>query len=236
MEMLAGEKRGEELGRDIRLREFIIVVGGGDLDPGWVNPDFFAHNGIVEPSIRLLRPVMIQEGFASLRYSNDVLIISDENTTGFYQEGFALTEDEIVSPGMVERFLEAVRSFQSYQYINVVIRGILRFRPPYSPRQRQHALDTSVGATFRDSVPRVSIRASYDLSDRLVDLHVSDMRRRDDHQVFGMSFRAHIRREMPDEAVPSDFFSSVLEGWRSDVADFRELSALFFLHHSHLEG
>ena len=235
-EMSAEEDRDAELGRNIRLREFIIVVGGGDHDPGWVNPDFFAHNGIVEPTVRLLRPVMIQAGFASLRYSNDVLIIADENTTGFYQEGFALAEDEIVSPGMVERYLESVGTFQSYQYINVVIRGILRFRLPYSPPLRRQGLDNSVGANFRDSVPRVSVRSSYDLGDRVVDLHVSDMRRREDRQVFGMSFRVHIRREVPGEADPGDFFSSVLGLWRDDVADFRELSAHFFLHHSQLEG
>ena len=234
--MPAGEEHDAELSREIRLREFIIVVGGGDHDPGWVNPDFFSHNGIVEPPARLLRPVMMQPGFASLRYSNDVLVISDGSTTGFYQEGFALTEDEIVSPGMVERYLAAVGSFQSYEYINIVIRGALRFRHPYSSPLRQRALDTSVGAIFRDSVPRVSVRSSYDLGDRVVDLHVSDMRRRDDLQVFGMSLRAHIRREVPEEADPGDFFSSVLEGWRGDVVDFRELSALFFLHHSQLEG
>lgn len=235
-EMSAGEERDDDLGRDIRLREFIIVVGGGDHHPGLVNPDFFKHNGIVEPPVHLLRPVIMEPGFASLRYSNEVHVISDDNTAGFYQEGFALTEGGIVGPGMVERYLEAVGTFLSYEYINVVIRGALRYRAGESSPLLQRTLDSKVGAAFRDSVPRVSVRSSYDMGDRVMDLHVSDMRRREDRQVFGMSFRVHIRREVPDGAFPGGFFSSVLGRWRDDVADFRELSALFHLHHSRSEG
>ena len=92
------------------------------------------------------------------------------------------------------------------------------------------------GFPFKDATPRVNVRSSYDLGNREIDLHVSELRDTEGQAVFGLMFRVHVRRRWHEGGDPSDFFEGVLQGWRSDVADFRELSGEFYVQHHQKEG
>ena len=151
--MAADEESAPVEHRDVRLREFIVVIGGEQHDPGLVNPGFLEYNGIIEPPDRIERPVILEPGFANLRCSNGVTIIAEETTVGFYQDGFDLSEGDIVSPRMVERYLDASASVVTYEFVNIAMRGVRWYLPSERPAVGSGYLERSVGVSIQGCNP-----------------------------------------------------------------------------------
>lgn len=206
-----------------------ILLMSYDFDSGSINPDFLRYNGIVDAGWKVEGPVVAEPRLSQIAYDNGLVVTASRDHVNFEQTGQPVAQDDFVSPASAMRFISLVASRSGYEVVAVDPRGFIRL-----PEGTSGAAATVLSALggrlpFKEHLPSVQARMSYELEDREITLYVGEV-------VSELRFSAHIHHPVVGSELSEQttFVRKVLDSWRDDLADFDRLAIQFY--HENIEG
>ena len=113
---------------EINLVGISIYLYNPSTTPSLVNPDSLRHNGIVEPTWTVMRPVVMDHGYSRVRYSNGLAFIASNDHVVISQNAVAdeernavtpLTREDIVCFSAASRYLESIAPVSPYDSMSI---------------------------------------------------------------------------------------------------------------------
>lgn len=212
------------------LLEFSVVLVADQVEPSMINPDFLRHSGIVEAGLEVAEPPISIPVFAQVIYTNGLEIRAEPSRFVFQQRGDPLLEEECTCADVAIRFLSRL-SYLTYKAVGINPKA---FRPVHAAADggmRRALVNRGEWASFKDTLPDVSLRAVYAFESRTITLTISTGTRNtaEGPESTGLHYTANIHRDVggDDQDRRLGKTKKILESWKSDLQDFSQLTDRF---------
>ena len=223
------------------LIELSVYLFNPETSPTLINPDFLRFNEIVEPSWRVVRPVIVERDYCRIRYDNGLSITAHDDHIEITQRAVAeqqdstpvtpLTADNILCVGMATRYLDLVNPDSPYGILSIDPQGWMEVPEVKLPFLSSPLIEFATQVSFGGRTPVVEARASYTLPDKRVVMYISEDLPQDSGDTFRLRFSGEfihsINGETAREQVP--VITNLLDNWEQDIRDFDDLAHQFYL-------
>ena len=219
----------------IHLVGLSIYLSNPNINPSLVNPDFLRHNGIVEPTWTVMRPVIIDHGYSRIRYSNglvftagnDHVIISQHAITDEERNAVTpLTREDVVCFSAASRYLESVSPVSPYDFMSIDPVAWIEIDPNVASSLASPLKGLAARIPVEEEVPEVQVRAQYSISGKTATIYVSEVNPEFEDNTLRILFSGEIIHDLEDEdqnGTSADAVAEILGKWEEDIGLFHEL-------------
>ena len=211
-----------------------VYLSNPNTSPSLVNPDFLRHNGIVDSSWAVTRPVVIDHARSQISYSNGLTFVAtnshtvvsqrfprDENSTRI----IPLTSDNIVCFRVASRYLDSVSPESPYDLFSIDPSGVIEIDLKEMAELSSPLQELGSRISFEEQTPEVQARAQYEISEKSITIYISEVPPPDDSDLLRLFFSGEIIYDIDENntATQGNAISDILENWEQDIQLFREL-------------
>ena len=220
-----------------------VYLFNPETSPTLINPDFLRFNEIVEPSWRVVRPVIIEPDYCRIRYDNglsittfdDHIVITQQVVAVEQQESTLtvapLTASNVLCVGIATRYLHSVNPDSPYGILSIDPEGWMEVPEVDLPSLSSPLREFATQIPFRGETPVVQARARYTLQDKRIVMYVSEPPPQDSDDTFRLRFSGEFIRDINGETVQEQVptITNLLDNWEQDIRDFDDLAQQFYL-------
>ena len=220
---------------EINLVGISIYLYNPSITPSLVNPDSLRHNGIVEPTWTVTRPVVMDHGYSRVRYSNGLAFIASNDHVVISQNAVAdeernavtpLTREDIVCFSAASRYLESIAPVSPYDFMSIDPVAWIEIDPNEAGRLASPLKHLAARIPVEEEVPEVQVRAQYSISGKTATIYVSEVNPAFDDNALRLLFSGEIMHDLEEEdqnGTSADAVAEILGKWEEDIGLFREL-------------
>jgi hypothetical protein len=179
-----------------------IRLATSNTNPGHINPDFLRVNEIVPGAWEVERPVTLEAGFSRINYNNGVSVAAAERYVLFSQRNLFNPSAELVVADLATRYLECSPTYLSIASVTVTP-GCL-WVPSEDLDPHSESPFSRLAIPFGDVHPRLFVRSSYQLEDKLLEVTLSDDPRAEGEGVHFFRVNGFINFRFPERGAVRD--------------------------------
>ena len=225
------------------LTELSVYLFNPEISPTLINPDFLRFNEIVEPSWRVVRPVIVEPDYCRIRYDNGLSITTHDDHIVITQRAAAveqqdstltvtpLTADNVLCVGMATRYLHLANPDSPYGILSIDPQGWMEVPEVNLPFLSSPLKEFATQVPFGGESPVVDARARYTLQDKRVVMYISEAPPQDPGDTFRLQFSGEFIRNLDGETgrEQEPVITNLLDNWEQDIRDFDDLAHQFYL-------
>ncbi len=210
-----------------------MVLVAEHVEPSIINPDFLRHSDVVDADVKPARSPISTPVFAQIVFDNGLEVRAEPNRFVFQQHGDPLLEEGCICADVAIRFVSKL-SYLPYSAVGINPKGFCPVDAAAGSGMRRALAGGGEWTGFKDTLPDVSLKATYVFESRTITLTMSTETRStiDGSESTGLRYSANIHRDVSEEDHDRrlDKTKKILESWRSDLSDFVQLANRFGSH------
>jgi hypothetical protein len=218
----------EDTARNLRVREFSVVITARNHNPTILNPDFLARNEIVSSDWSLAHPPVCVAPFAQVQYENGISVVSEVGKLVFTQVGTSLTKEAIEVVNMAQRYVRVVPHVD-YRAVGINPKGDVECRTEDGPQRYIMGKLVAKGPwkTFGKAPVKASSTFVFELEESRLFLTVQEAKlslpdgTTSPVVSFAANFHYELTWNLKDEMMTS--ISKALDGWQTCWTDYENL-------------
>ena len=219
----------------IHLIRLGIDLSNPSTAPSLVNPDFLRHNGIVEPTWTVTRPVVMDNTQSHIRYSNGLVFFANNDHVLISQNAVTdeernainpLSGEDVVCFSAASRYIESVSQDSPYDFMSIDPTGWIDIGAKGENELTSPLEDLAARIPVGEQVPDVQVRVQYSISGKIATIYVSEHTPAHDDSVLRLVFSGEIAYYFDDDSPDSASATTIAEilgNWEEDLELFREL-------------
>ena len=224
------------------LIELSVYLFNPETSPTLINPDFLRFNEIVDPSWKVVRPVIIESDYCRIRYANGLsltaydshVVITQHAATEQHESTVMITPLTAVNVeciGVATKYLQSTDPDSPYGTLSIDPRGWMDVPEVNLPFLSSPLGDFAARVPFGGETPFVEARARYPLEDKSVVVYISESPPQNAHDTFRLQFSGEIIRSISGEAAREQvpIIINFLDNWEQDIRVFDDIAHQIYL-------
>jgi hypothetical protein len=221
------------------IQEMGIVLAAKTLNPSVINQDFIQFSGIIPSFWQLVSQPVLNPNYAQLCFNNGLNLVAQGNSISFIQSSQGKFFQELAIADTARRFLEKI-PFAEYQNLRIQLKSLIPF-DDYSDSAREYITEKFLAPGSWQEIGKAPVEASinllFKLDRRELNLSVNEARiqynNADRATASGILFSgafAYTLNNDPQARLKE--LNQILQDWRQDVLEFRNIIQKNFLNRS----
>lgn len=220
------------MGSDVKIVGFSVVLVANSNNPSIMNPDFLRYNGIVDVNRQIQGDPITIPGFSQVKFEGGLTVQAEPNRVIFEQVGDPLATEDDVCPKMASDYLQKVPHV-SYSAVGINPKGYRTSDAEAPERISTALLDKGEWMTFKNVCPDIYLKTiyRYENEKRMIVLDIAELKNQGESgvEIPGILFQANIHHDISatNQQTRIAMVSKILSSWKEDLSDFVDLVAKF---------
>ena len=222
----------------VNLDELVIVVSIPGTIPVLINPDFLRYNEIIDPEWSVELPIIIESKYSQVNYTNGLSLVATEERLVISQTGQpSLTDENVVSPEVVNRYLKLVPPAVEYESVEINPTFSIRIADSDVGSLLSPLHELQVSLLHNEVKPDMQVRSLYAFDDKWIGFHVVEETGEDSNDIVAIRFVGRVHHQASGETLreQAESVECFLRNWQEDVDDFLDLTYKFYSKYSQKE-
>jgi hypothetical protein len=226
------------MNRSLEVQELALVIAVKQQDPSLLTPDFLRYSGIVPQEWELSRQPVRSQQVAQVSYQNGISVLAYPDRTVLVESLSDKSEESVEIPTIAQRYSEVLRNMD-YQAMGINFRGYASF-PGEGEGAHHYICNTLLSPGSWQNMGTAPMRAGlnlvYPFERNQLNLSVQEamLQLSEEERLPVVLFTANFETQLKGatEVERLTQLQQSTEGWRGDLATYRQVVGQFLDTHS----